>query len=36
MPADLVILDAPSETHLPYRPGTNLVWRTIKEGVAVG
>ncbi len=36
MPADLVILDAPTETHLPYRPGTNLVWRTIKEGVAVG
>lgn len=36
MHADLVILDAPTETHLPYRPGTNLVWRTIKEGVAVG
>jgi imidazolonepropionase len=33
--ADLVIIDAPSETHLPYRPGTNLVWKTIKDGVPV-
>lgn len=30
---DLVILDAPSETHLAYRPATNLVWKTIKAGV---
>ncbi|MEX1126350.1 MAG: imidazolonepropionase [Acidimicrobiia bacterium] len=32
---DLVILDAPSETHLAYRPATNLVWKTIKGGVVV-
>jgi imidazolonepropionase len=32
---DLVILDAPSETHLAYRPATNLVWKTIKAGVVV-
>jgi imidazolonepropionase len=30
--ADLVILDAPSETHLAYRPATNLAWKTIKGG----
>lgn len=30
--ADLVILDAPSPTHIPYRPATNLVWRRIKDG----
>jgi imidazolonepropionase len=34
--ADLVIVDAPSETHIPYRPGSQLVWRTIKGGVPVG
>jgi imidazolonepropionase len=34
---DLVVLDAPSETHLAYRPATNLIWKTIKSGVvAVG
>jgi imidazolonepropionase len=33
--ADLVILDAPSESHLAYRPATNLVWQTIKEGTPV-
>lgn len=33
--ADLVVLDAPSETHLPYRPATNLVWQVFKDGVAV-
>ena len=33
--ADLVILDAPSEAHIPYRPGTNLAWKTIKDGVPV-
>jgi len=26
--ADLVVLDAPSYTHLVYRPGVPLVWRT--------
>ena len=34
--ADLVILDAPSASHLAYRVGTNLVWRTIKNGIATG
>lgn len=33
--ADLVILDAPSPTHLPYRPGTNLVWKVLKAGEVV-
>ncbi|HEU4917953.1 MAG TPA: imidazolonepropionase [Acidimicrobiia bacterium] len=33
--ADLVIIDAPSAVHIPYRPGTNLVWRTIKAGRVV-
>ena len=33
--ADLVILDAPSESHLAYRPGTNLAWRTVKSGLVV-
>jgi imidazolonepropionase len=32
---DLVVLDAPSETHLPYRPGTGLVWKVVKGGVVV-
>ncbi|HLF61719.1 MAG TPA: imidazolonepropionase [Acidimicrobiia bacterium] len=32
---DLVILDAPSESHLAYRPATNLVWKTIKDGAVV-
>lgn len=26
---DVVVLDAPSYRHLPYRPGTNLAWRTV-------
>lgn len=30
--ADLVILDAPSASHLAYRVGTNLAWKTIKNG----
>jgi imidazolonepropionase len=30
--ADLVILDAPSYQHLPYRPATNLAWKVIKDG----
>ena len=33
--ADLVVLDAPSPTHIPYRPATNLVWKTIKSGRVV-
>lgn len=33
---DLVILDAPSHHHLPYRPGTNLVWKVVKGGGVVG
>ena len=28
--ADLVVLDAPSYTHLVYRPGVPLVWRTLR------
>ncbi|MET0696112.1 MAG: imidazolonepropionase [Acidimicrobiia bacterium] len=32
---DLVVLDAPSPAHIPYRPGTNLVWKTIKAGQVV-
>jgi imidazolonepropionase len=34
--ADLVVLDAPSPAHIPYRPATNLVWKTIKKGDVVG
>jgi imidazolonepropionase len=30
--ADLVILDAPSYLHIPYRPGTDLTWKVIKRG----
>ena len=36
MKADLVVLDAPSAAHIPYRPGSNLARQTIQEGVAVG
>jgi imidazolonepropionase len=32
---DLVIIDAPSAAHIPYRPATNLVWKTIKTGRVV-
>jgi imidazolonepropionase len=32
---DLVILDAPSEAHLAYRPATNLVWETVRGGTLV-
>jgi imidazolonepropionase len=32
---DLVILDAPSPAHIPYRPGTNLIWKTVKGGTVV-
>jgi imidazolonepropionase len=31
-PAHLVILDAPSYEHLPYRMGTNLVWQVVIGG----
>jgi len=30
--ADLVVLDTPSYSHLPYRPGTDLVARVMKGG----
>lgn len=30
--ADLAIIDAPTPTHIPYRPATNLVWGTIQRG----
>ena len=30
--ADLVVLDAPDPAHIPYRPATNLVARTLKSG----
>lgn len=33
--ADLVILDAPSHVHIPYRPGSNLVWKVVKDGMIV-
>jgi imidazolonepropionase len=33
--ADLVILDAPSHRHIPYRPGTDLTWKVIKAGEEV-
>jgi imidazolonepropionase len=34
--ADLVVLEAPSATHLIYRPGADLVRQTIRGGVPVG
>ena len=33
--ADLVVLDAPSATHLAYRPGVDLVHSVYKDGVKV-
>jgi imidazolonepropionase len=33
--ADLVVLDAPSYTHLVYRPGVPLVRSVIEAGVLV-
>jgi len=33
--ADLAVLDAPSYRHLPYRPGSDLVWAVIKDGAVV-
>jgi imidazolonepropionase len=34
--ADLVVLAAPSATHLVYRPGANLVRQVFRHGAAVG
>ena len=34
--ADLVVLDADSYLHLPYRPDSNLIYRVIKSGRIVG
>jgi imidazolonepropionase len=34
--ADLIVLDAPTSAHIAYRPGANLVQKTIKAGQAVG
>jgi imidazolonepropionase len=34
--ADLVVLDAPSATHLAYRPGASLVRQTFRGGIPVG
>ncbi|MEA1902286.1 MAG: imidazolonepropionase [Actinomycetota bacterium] len=31
-PADLVVLDAPTPDHIPYRPATALTWGTIQDG----
>jgi imidazolonepropionase len=33
--ADLVILDAPSYRHIPYRPGTDLVRTVVRAGEVV-
>jgi imidazolonepropionase len=33
--ADLVVLDAPSEDYLAYRPGVDLVRHVVREGVVV-
>jgi imidazolonepropionase len=35
MRADLVVIDAPSYVHLPYRLGTNLVRTVIRHGIVV-
>lgn len=32
---DLVVLDAPSYLHVPYRPGTDLVTTVVKAGVPI-
>jgi imidazolonepropionase len=34
-PADLIVLDAPSPAHIPYRPATNLVRIVVKEGSVI-
>ncbi|MFV9672876.1 MAG: amidohydrolase family protein, partial [Acidimicrobiia bacterium] len=33
--ADLVILDAPSHFHIPYRPDADLVAAVVKSGVVL-
>jgi imidazolonepropionase len=33
---DLVLLEAPSHLHIPYRPGTDLVGSVVKAGAIVG
>ncbi len=33
--ADLAVLDAPSYRHLPYRPGSDLIWAVVKDGTVV-
>ncbi|MEX0825466.1 MAG: imidazolonepropionase [Acidimicrobiia bacterium] len=33
--ADLTIFDAPSYSHIPYRPGSALVWKVVKRGEVV-
>jgi imidazolonepropionase len=30
--ADMIVLDAPSHLHIPYRPGTDLIWKVMKRG----
>ena len=34
-PADLMVLEAPSADHIPYRPGTQLVAQVYKDGTRV-
>jgi imidazolonepropionase len=34
--ADIIVLDAPSVAHIPYRPATQLVRVVIKDGRPVG
>ena len=34
-PGDLVVLDAPSPAHIPYRPATHLVAATVRAGAVV-
>jgi imidazolonepropionase len=33
--ADLAVLEAPTHRHLPYRPGSSLVWAVVKDGALV-
>jgi imidazolonepropionase len=34
--ADLIVLEAPSEDYLAYRPGVDLLRHVVREGVRVG
>jgi imidazolonepropionase len=34
--ADMLVLDAPNPTHIPYRPASNLVRETYVGGTPVG